>query len=64
MKIRAQIEIIVDDPKALIEEWPPDDDEGTQQDDVEYALEQALDNTEIPGCCISASINRMEAVPD
>ncbi len=61
------VEIEVDDPKLLVEEWG---DEGEESDDdvlaaVEAALDDALDNVVLAGCSFAAtcSVTKMTVVP-
>lgn len=69
MKIKTTIpvEIEVDEPQLLIEEWG---DEGEEGDDdiltaVEAALDDALDNVTLTGCSFAAtcSVTKMTVEP-
>ena len=63
MKITAEISVLIDDPKLLVASYT----DNNEPDDplverAQVALEQALDEVEIPGCSVSASITRMREI--
>ena len=57
LEIKATIKVLVDDKAALIEEHGD-----PEEPEVETALEAALDDVQIPGCTISASIRDMTVI--